>query len=60
MAITPAEPAKEFDDADFSPEALQKREEHGHAQTLAALAAEPQDPCSVVRALTSVLGTADL
>jgi predicted acylesterase/phospholipase RssA len=60
VAITPAEPAKEFGDADFSPEALQKREEHGHAQTLAALAAEPQDPCSVVKALTRVLGTADL
>ena len=46
VAITPPEPSQEFDDADFSPEAMEKRENQGHAQALKALAAPPQDPCS--------------
>jgi NTE family protein len=46
VAITPPEPSAEFGDADFSPEALDKREKQGHAEALMALAAPPQDPCS--------------
>jgi hypothetical protein len=46
VAITPPEPSPEFGDADFSPEAIDKREEQGHAAALKALAAPPQDPCS--------------
>jgi hypothetical protein len=39
---------KNFGDADFSPEAIEKREKQGHAQALKALAAPPQDPSSVL------------
>jgi NTE family protein len=46
VAITPPEPSEEFGDADFSPEALDKREKQGHAEALKALAPPPQDPCS--------------
>jgi NTE family protein len=44
VAITPPEPSPEFSDADFSPEALDKREKQGHAQALAALSPPPQAP----------------
>jgi NTE family protein len=48
VTITPAEPSKEFGDADFSPEAMEKREKQGYAQALKAQRAPPQDPCSAL------------
>jgi NTE family protein len=47
VSISPPDPSPEFGDADFSPEAMEIRENQGHAQALKALAASPQDPCSV-------------
>jgi NTE family protein len=46
VAISPAEASPEFGDADFSPAALGKREEQGHAAALKALSAPPEEPCS--------------
>jgi NTE family protein len=46
VAITPAEESPQFGDADFSPEAIGKREKQGHAAALKALSAPLQDPCS--------------
>jgi NTE family protein len=46
VSITLPEPPPEFGDADFSPEAIDKREKQGHAEALRALSVGPQDPCS--------------
>jgi predicted acylesterase/phospholipase RssA len=43
VAITPPEPSPDFGDADFSPEAIDKREKQGHAEALKALSAPPED-----------------
>jgi len=48
VSITLPEPAPEFGDADFSPEALGQRREQGRAQAIAALKAAPLDPCLVL------------
>jgi NTE family protein len=48
VAITLGEAPPEFGDADFSPEAITQREKQGHAATLKALSAQPQDPCSAL------------
>ncbi|MGA7807844.1 patatin-like phospholipase family protein [Bradyrhizobium sp.] len=48
VAITPPEPSEEFADADFSPEALVRREKQGYDLAQKALAAGPQDPCSLL------------
>jgi NTE family protein len=48
VSITLPEPAPEFGDADFSPDALEKRRQQGYAQAIDALKAPPQDPCSVL------------
>jgi NTE family protein len=48
FTLTPPTPAGEFDDADFSPDAIKRREELGYAQALKALAAPPQEPCTVL------------
>jgi NTE family protein len=39
VAITPPAPSPEFGDADFSPDAIDRREKQGHAEALKALAA---------------------
>jgi NTE family protein len=39
VAITPPEPSPEFADADFSPEAIDRREKQGHAEAIKALSA---------------------
>jgi NTE family protein len=44
VAITAPEPSSEFGDADFSPEALDKREKQGHAEALKALSGPPEAP----------------
>jgi hypothetical protein len=44
VSITP--PAPEFGDADFSPEAIAKREKQGHAEAVKVLSGGPRDPCS--------------
>jgi NTE family protein len=46
VSITPPGPSPEFGDADFSPEAIAKREKQGHAEAIKALSAGPRDPCS--------------
>jgi NTE family protein len=48
VAIAPPEPSPDFGDADFSPEAIDKREKQGHAEALKALSAPPQDLCSAL------------
>jgi NTE family protein len=48
VAITLPEPAPELGDADFSPDALKKRESEGYAQAIEAINAPPQDPCSAL------------
>jgi NTE family protein len=53
VSITLPEPAPEFGDADFSPEAIDKREKQGHAEAMRALSAGPQDPCSAFNAQAS-------
>jgi NTE family protein len=47
VAITATEVMHQFDDADFSPEAIKKRADEGYAQTKRAVQ-NPTDPCAKV------------
>jgi NTE family protein len=53
VSITPPQPASEFGDADFSPNAIKRRKEQGYAEAIKALSAPPQDPCSALPELRS-------
>jgi len=46
--IVAPELASEFGDADFSPDALRKREQHGYEQAIKVFEAPPQDPFSIL------------
>jgi hypothetical protein len=48
VSISLPEPAPEFGDADFSPDALRKREQQGYEQAIRQLKAPTQDPCSIL------------
>jgi len=48
VSITPPGPSREFGDVDFSPEAIAKKEEQGHAEAMKALSAGPRDPCLAI------------
>jgi len=48
VSISLPEPAPEFGDAEFSHEALKKREQQGYEQAIRALDHEARDPCSIL------------